>query len=93
MASLDDRIAELRAEKLDRSLLGLETRVWAEIGARQRAPSPALLWGWRSAAAALVLTLGLISQGASSAQARAAEFELFSPNAALAPSTLLGDAP
>ena len=93
MASLDDWIAALREQALDRSLLGLETRVWAAIGARQRDPSPALLWGWRSAAAALVLSIGLISQGAIGAQARAAEFELFSPRAALAPSTLLGDAP
>lgn len=90
---IDDWLKDLGAQAPDRSLHGLETRVWAEIGARQRTPSPALLWGWRSAAAALVLTLGLISQGASSAQARASEFELFSPNAALAPSTLLGDAP
>ncbi|MBI1292768.1 hypothetical protein GC173_16255 [bacterium] len=90
---INDGLRDLAGQAPDRSLQGLETRVWAEIGARQRTPSPALLWGWRSAAAALVLTLGLVSQSASGAHARAAEFELFSPNAALAPSTLLGDAP
>lgn len=90
---IDDWLKDLAAQAPDRSLHCLDTRVWAEIGARQRTPSPALLWGWRSAAAALVLTLGLITQGTAGEHARAAEFELFSPNAALAPSTLLGDAP
>lgn len=87
---IDDWLKELGEEAPDHSLFGLETRVWAAIGERQRAPSPAALWGWRSATAALVLALGLMTQGASLAQA-SSEFDLFSPNASLAPSTLLGE--
>jgi len=89
---IDEWLRELGARAPDRSLLGMEARVWAEIGARQRAPSPALLWGWRSAAVALALTAGVLTQGVGGAQAQPTEFELFSPNAAFAPSTLLGDA-
>jgi len=88
---IDDWLEEVGAESPDRSLHALETRVWAAIGERQRAPSAMMLWGWRSAAAAVLLTVGLLAQGASIAQARMPEFELFSPHAALAPSTLLGD--
>ncbi len=86
---IDDWLKQLGAQTPDRSLQGLETRVWAAIGERQRAPSSMILWGWRGAAAALVLALGLITQGAGLAQA-SSELELFSPRAALAPSTLLG---
>jgi hypothetical protein len=88
---IDDRLEELRDQSPDGSLLGLETRVWAKIGERQRAPSAVALWGWRSATAALLLALGLLTQGASLAQAASSEFDLFSPNSALAPSTLLGE--
>jgi len=91
MRSLDDWLAALAARGPDRSLLGLETRVWAKIGERQRAPSAAALWGWRSATAAVLLTVGLLTQGATLAQASSSELELFSSRATLAPSTLLGD--
>jgi hypothetical protein len=87
---IDDWLKELGRLAPDRSLHGLETRVWAVIGERQRAPSAMMLWGWRSASAAALLAVGLLTQGASMAQA-SSEFELFSPNAALAPSTLLGE--
>ncbi len=87
---IDDWLKELGAKAPDRSLHGLETRVWAKIGERQRAPSSMMLWGWRSASAAALLAIGLLTQGASMAQA-SSEFDLFSPNAALAPSTLLGE--
>jgi len=88
---IDDWLKELGRQAPDHGLHGLETRVWATIGERQRAPSPMALWGWRSAAAAMLLTIGLLTQGASFAQAAPSEFDLFSPHAALAPSTLLGD--
>lgn len=91
MRSLDEMLAALAQREPDRSLLGLETRVWAKIGERQRAPSAAALWGWRSATAAVLLAVGLLSQGATLAQASSPEFELFSSRATLAPSTLLGD--
>jgi hypothetical protein len=89
---IDNWLKELGRQAPDHSLHGLETRVWAVIGERQRAPSTVTLWGWRSATAAALLALGLLTQGASMAQA-SPEFELFSPNAALAPSTLLGESP
>lgn len=87
---IDDWLMELGGQAPDRSLQGLEIRVWAAIGERQRAPSSMMLWGWRSASAAALLTVGLLTQGVSMAQA-SSEFDLFSPNAALAPSTLLGE--
>ena len=86
---IDERLNELANEAPDRSLHGLETRVWAALAERQRAPSSAVLWGWRSAAAAALLAIGLLTQGASLART-SPEFDLFSPHAALAPSTLLG---
>ena len=87
---IDDWLQELGRQPLERSLDGLETRVWATIGEHQRTPSSMTLWGWRSAAAAVLLAIGLLTQGAGLAQA-SSEFELFSPRAALAPSTLLGE--
>lgn len=87
---IDDWLKDLAGQKPDRSLQGLETRVWAAIGERQRAPSSMTLWGWRTASAAALLAIGLLTQGAGMDQA-ASELELFSPNAALAPSTLLGE--
>lgn len=89
---IDDWLKELSAKAPDRSLHGLETRAWAAIGVRQRAPSALALWGWRSATAAALMTIGLMTQGTSLAQA-SPEFDLFSPHAALAPSTLLGERP
>ena len=88
---IDDWLQELGRQTPDRSLQGLEMRVWAAIGERQRAPSAMMLWGWRSASAAVLLAVGLLTQGASLAQASSSEFDLFSPRAALAPSTLLGE--
>jgi hypothetical protein len=88
--SIDEWLKELARQAPDRSLQGFETRVWAAIGERQRAPSAAALWGWRSATAAALLAIGLLTQGVSLAQA-SPEFDLFSPRAELAPSTLLGE--
>jgi hypothetical protein len=90
LMGIDERLQELAGQAPDRSLHGLETRVWATIGERQRAPSPMMLWGWRSATAAALMAIGLMSQGVSLAQT-SSELDLFSPNAALAPSTLLGE--
>ena len=90
-ANLEDLMAQLGKGPPDRALAGLEQRVWVRIAARQREASPVTLWGWRSATAALVLTLGLIVGGVS-AQA-SADAGIFSTRAALAPSTLLGEAP
>jgi hypothetical protein len=86
---LDALLAKL-AGRAAPSQTNLEARVWAKIGARQRDLSPAALWGWRSAAAALVLLLGVAAEAATSAQA-APELALFTSLNALAPSTLLGE--
>jgi hypothetical protein len=85
---LENLLAQLKDRPLS-TLTGLETRVWAEIGGRARAPA-ANLWGWRSAASALVLALGILTQAAASAHT-APELALFTPRSAIAPSTLLGE--
>jgi|GEM_PF-1983694 len=72
------------------ALTGLEARVWAGINARQRELSSTALWGWRSAAAALVLIAGIAIEAAATAQG-APELALFNTQNALAPSTLLGE--
>lgn len=87
---MDEWLKELARQAPDRSLQGLETRAWAAIGELQGASSAATLWGWRSVTAAALLALGLLTQGVSLAQA-SPEFDLFSPRAELAPSTLLGE--
>lgn len=91
-ASLEDLLVQLGKTPPDHALVGLEARVWGRITGRAREMSPAALWGWRSAAAALLLTLGLIVGGATGAQA-SADAGVFTTRAALAPSTLLGEAP
>ena len=87
---LDELTALLQAKAPERSLAGLEARVWSAIAVRQRAMSPVTIWGWRSAAAALLLAIGVVAGGAAAAQA-SPELALFSSRAALAPSTLLGE--
>ena len=61
------------------------TYVWLRVTI-----AAAALWGWRSATAAALLAIGLLTQGVGLAQA-SPEFDLFSPRAELAPSTLLGE--
>jgi hypothetical protein len=90
MSTLEELAAQLMTRPPEGPLTGLETRVWARIAARQRAPSSAAIWGWRSAAAALLVALGVIAGGAAAAHA-SSELALFSPHPALAPSTLLGE--
>jgi hypothetical protein len=86
--SLENLLERLRVQRTDTSLTGVEARVWARLSERQRAPSPSLIWGWRSAAAVLLLSIG-IAAGASAAHV-AHERSPFEANTALAPSTLLG---
>jgi hypothetical protein len=87
---LEDLVAQLRARPPQRSLAGLEADVWSRIAGRQRMPSPVAIWGWRSAAAALLLAVGIMAGSATIAQA-SPELALFSTRTALAPSTLLGE--
>lgn len=86
----EDLVAQFGAGTSDRSLVGLEARVWSRIVARQRLASPAAIWGWRSAAAALLLTIGVVAGGATVGHV-SPELALFSSQPALAPSTLLGE--
>lgn len=86
----EDLVAKLREQPTPRSLAGLEARVWGAIALRQRDLPATAIWGWRSATAALLLTVGIMAQGARAAHA-SAELDLFTSRAALAPSTLLGE--
>lgn len=88
---LDELTARLQATPPERSLAGLEACVWSAIALRQRAILPVTIWGWRSAVAALLLTIGVVAGAATAAQAASPELALFSSRAALAPSTLLGE--
>lgn len=90
VSTLEELAAQLMARTPEGPLTGLETRVWTRIAARQRALSSTAIWGWRSAAAALLVALGVIAGGAAAAHA-SPELALFSPRPALAPSTLLGE--
>lgn len=91
-SDFEDLLAKLRDRQPSRSLVGLEARVWASISARQRDVPATTIWGWRSAAAALLLAVGIMAQGARAAQA-SPELDLFTSRTALAPSTLLGEGP
>lgn len=87
---LENLIARLRDRAPTGTTTGLEVRVWAKIALDQREASPIVIWGWRSAAAGVALSLGLLAEGISTAHA-SPELSLFSSRAALAPSTLLGE--
>jgi hypothetical protein len=86
----DEFLARLKRAPTDRPLAGLEARVWTVIRSQQRSASPALIWGWRSAAAAAVMTAGILIQASTVAHA-SSELALFTSRPALAPSTLLGE--
>lgn len=87
---LDHWLRRLEQAPTDRSLSDLEGSVLSEIASRQRAAPATAIWGWRSAAAAVVLAIGVIAAGTSSVEARS-DLALFSSDVALAPSTLLGE--
>ena len=90
---MTDKFEELAtglAARTDRPLTDLEGRVWAAIARRDLTASPAIVWGWRSAAAALVVAIGVMVEGAATAN-DTSELALFSSRTALAPSTLLGE--
>lgn len=86
--TLETLLEALRVTGPDKGLAGMEARVWGRVSERQRTLSPSLIWGWRSAAAVLLLSIG-IATGASAAHAER-EASPFAANTALAPSTLLG---
>jgi hypothetical protein len=83
---LDALLERLRdnagAVNLDR----IEADVRARIAGERRWSAPEMVWGWRAAAAALVLAIGAL---ASAGTRPAAAHAIFSTDAYLAPSTLL----
>lgn len=88
VGQLDELLAALKEQPVDPRLAGLEPRVWARIDAlRYATPLPL---SWRAAAAAFSLTLGAAVGGVSASAAVPIDvMAVFSPQAALAPSTLL----
>ena len=56
---LEELLAKLGQRQADPRLAGLEARAWRQIASLQREVSPATLWGWRSAAAAALLGIGV----------------------------------
>lgn len=88
MRDLDDLLATLAAEPVDRRLDAVEPGVWARIGDTS---SPAPL-RWRASAVGLALGVGVAigSAGASAAAVgRADPIAPFTAGIAIAPSTLL----
>jgi hypothetical protein len=64
----------------------LEAAVWRRIDA-MREPERGV-WAWRTAMAAVVLSIGMVAGGGAAASARA-DLSPFAVHSALAPSTLL----
>jgi hypothetical protein len=87
---LDHLLTQLAARPAP-PLSGLESRVLAKRTARWRELSPRALWGWRSAAAAMLLLIGLATEAAAPKPA-APELGGLGAWQRLAPSTLLGEA-
>lgn len=91
MHDLDQLLIRLGSTSVEHRLDELEADVWRGVSAhearRRRAASI------RPVGAAGVLgaiVLGVVAGGSVPQSSRATEFEVFSPHAALAPSTLLG---
>jgi hypothetical protein len=84
---LDEMLKRLARRPTDRRLDQLEPAVWARIDAARRAQPVGTAWGWRTALAVGMLTLGMLSGGI--AGAASAETSPFSIHAALAPATLI----
>lgn len=88
VGQLDQLLGALREQSVDPRVAGLEPRVWARVDALRQA-SPLPLW-WRGGAAALALALGAAVGGVGASAAVPTDvMAVFSPQAALAPSTLL----
>lgn len=82
---LDDMLARLARDPIDRRVANLEPAVWARLAV---VPAPAPL-GWRAGGAALALALGVVIGGAGASATIADPMTAFSAQTALAPSTLL----
>ncbi len=87
---LDQLMGRLDAETAIPQLNALEPQVWQKIAKRDARGGLASQPQWRATAVSLALALGAAFGGAATAGAQAApEMEVFSSQAALAPSTIL----
>lgn len=86
--ALDELLAVIATEPVDISYDRLEWDVMASITRRDRSAVPAL--GWQAAAIAVSLGIGTIIGGTSATAARPRDaMSVFTPEATLAPSSLL----
>ena len=85
--NLDTMLEALRTRTDGVRLEQLEAEVWRRIEA-MREPGRGV-WAWRTAMAAVVLSVGMVAGGGAVASARA-DLSPFAVHTALAPSTLLG---
>ena len=87
----DERLRRLAVSPPDRDLDLLEPAVWSRVSARraERAEAAAVR-PFAAAGVAGALVLGLVAGGLELDSSASSELAVFSPHAALAPSTLLG---
>lgn len=89
--TLDELLAAIAAEPTHRRLDHLEANVSTAIARSERVVSPG--FGWHAAAIAASLGLGTVVGGAGAAAGSPSDaMSVFTPDAALAPSNLLGAA-
>lgn len=86
--NLDHDMEQLRNLPIDSRLDQLEPAVWQRVGVLRRDLSIGGVWGWRAALAVLMLTAGILTDGAATAKV-AHEVSPFAVHSTLAPSTLL----
>lgn len=86
--SLDHDMEQLRNLPIDSRLDQLEPAVWRRVEALRRDSSIGGVWGWRAALAVLMLSTGILADGAATAKS-AREVSPFAVHSTLAPSTLL----
>ncbi len=87
---LDQYLDHLRAVPLDVQLDQLEPTVWRRIESANRSPYFSGLWGWRAALAVVMLSAGVLADGAVTTKP-SQEVSPFALHSSLAPSTLLED--
>jgi len=86
--ALDELLTTISTRSVDVSLDRLEPAVMAAIARRDR---PAVAVGWQAAAIVLSLGIGTVVGGTSATAARPLDaMSVFTPEATLAPSNLLG---
>lgn len=85
---LDQLLNQLSRRPVERALSQLEPEVWRRIETRRRVYGIDLVWGWRAALAAVMLSMGALVGGVATAKP-VQEVSPFAINSTLAPSTLL----